>query len=434
MKIDILIQNAKILKNVSSSELIEDGFAAIGQGLIKAIGPMEDMGELHAGQTIDAAGGLLLPGLVNSHCHGAMTLFRGLADDLELMTWLNEYIFPAEAARVNPEMVYWCSKLAAAEMLLSGTTLVADAYFYESEAARAFSEAGLRSIAAHGVIDFPAPGVADPKENVQAVSRFLDQWQDRDPLVTPAVFAHSPYTCSQETLVKAKELARSRGLQFLIHLAESRFEQGMISEPAGSSPVKHLDALGILDEQTICVHCVWVDNDDIEILAQRGSRVVVCPQSHLKLASGIAPLRDMLEAGLTAGIGTDGAASNNGLDMFREMDICAKVQKIRTHDPVGVRAADVLKIATSGGAEVLGRERGSHSLQPGNPADMILVNIDSPHLQPFYGTDVLVYAAKGSDVTTVIVNGRVVVHRGQILTIDLAETMSMVRQLARDIC
>ncbi len=433
MATDILIINAQILEDVRAGEIINQGFMAIQNGVIEAVGSMHDIGSRRAAEMVDAAGGLLMPGLVNTHCHGAMTLFRGLADDLELMTWLNEHIFPAEADRVNPEMVYWCSKLAAAEMLLSGTTLVADAYFYESEAAKAYSEAGLRSVSAHGVIDFPAPGVPDPQQNIQAVARFIDQWQAREDLVCPAVFAHSPYTCSPETLVKAKDLAHSRGVQFFIHVAESRSEQEMIRDARGTSPVKHLDALGILDDQTVCVHCVWVDEIDIEILARRQSKVVLCPQSHLKLASGIAPLREILDGGVTVGLGSDGAASNNGLDMFREMDICAKVQKIRMLDPVGVRAGEVLHMATEGGAGVLGLKNGTGRLQCGSPADLILVDCKKPHLQPFYGADNLVYAAQGTDIATVIVNGRIVVRDRKLLTIDLGETMSMVRELARDV-
>ena len=337
---------------------------------------MAETGEdFKARTTIDARGGLVMPGLVNTHCHAAMTLFRGLADDLELSAWLNEYIFPAEAAQVNPEMVYWCSKLAAAEMLLSGTTLVADGYFFEDQAARAFSEVGLRAVAAHGVIDFPAPGVPDPAKNIEAVARFIDEWRDRHPLITPAVFAHSPYTCSSETLQKAKELARTQGVSFFIHTAETQQEQSLIRDPRGPSPIKHLDALGILDDRTVCVHCVWVDEEDIGILARRHVRVSVCPQSHLKLASGMAPLADMLEHSITIGLGSDGAASNNGLDLFREMDVCAKVQKLRTLDPVAVKAGDVLRMATRDGAAVLGFGDQVGSIRAGSLADLIIVNL-----------------------------------------------------------
>jgi 5-methylthioadenosine/S-adenosylhomocysteine deaminase len=216
-------------------------------------------------------------------------------------------------------------------------------------------------------------------------------------------------------------------------VAESRLEQEMIRDPKGPSPVKHLDALGVLDDKTVCVHCVWVDGEDIDILASHNSKVVLCPQSHLKLASGMAPLVDMLDAGIIVGLGTDGAASNNSLDMFREMDICAKVQKVRTLDPVGVKAADVLQMATAGGAKVLGMEEGGGNLKPGRPADLILIDCNKPHLQPFYGPDLLVYGAQGSDVDTVIVDGRIVVRNRQLLTIDLDETMRRVRQLASEL-
>jgi len=433
MPTDILITNAVLLPEAGGPIQPGRSYVVVDKGHITGTGSMDDLDDIAAKEVLDAEGSLVLPGLVNTHCHAAMTLFRGLADDLELMTWLNDHIFPAEAARVNPEMVYWCSKLAAAEMLLSGTTLVADGYFYEAEAARAFSEAGLRSVAAHGVIDFPAPGVPDPKKNVEAVAGFLDRLQGADPLVIPTVFAHSPYTCSNDTLIRAKELACSRGVRFFIHVAESRHEQGLIRDATGPSPVKHLHGLGVLDASTVCVHCVWVDAEDIDILARQSSKVALCPQSHLKLASGMAPLAEMLQAGVIVGLGTDGPASNNGLDMFREMDICAKVQKVRTLDPVGVRAGDILQMATAGGASVLGMEDGYGKIRAGSPADLILVDCRRPHLQPFYGPDILVYGAGGSDVDTVLVGGRIVVRNKQLLTIDLKETMDRVRALALDI-
>jgi len=427
---DILITNAILLPEPGSRDTVDRGFIAIRNGLIENIGSMPDLADGKAGEIIDAGGCLVMPGLVNTHCHAAMTLFRGLADDLELAAWLNEHIFPAEAAHVNKEMVYWCSKLAAAEKLLAGTTLVADGYFHEDDAARAFSETGLRSVAAHGIIDFPAPGVTDPAKNIDAVASFVDEWLDLDSLVTPAVFAHSPYTCSPETLVKAKELAADRQVSFFIHVAETSIEQSMIRDARGASPVKHLDALGILDERTVCVHCVWVDDEDMDILTRRKAKVSICPQSHLKLASGHAPLNAMLERSITVGLGTDGAASNNGLDLFREMDVCAKLQKVRTFDPVAVKAEDILRMTTASGTEVLGFGDRAGTLKKGCLADMVLINLQGPHLQPFYGPDILVYAAGGGDVRDVIVDGKIVVRNRKLLTIDLEETMSRVRKMA----
>ncbi len=429
---DILITNANILPEPGKTDFLANGYVSVVNGRIAATGPMDELSGLEADELIDARGGLVMPGLVNTHCHAAMTLFRGLADDLELVSWLNDHIFPAEAAHVHPDMVYLCSKLAAAEMVLSGTTLVADGYFYEESAARAFSETGLRAVAAQGIIDFPAPGIPDPGEAIHYADGFLEDWKERDPLIIPAVFAHSPYTCSAGTLQAAKELTEKYKVPLFIHVAEGPNEQAMIQDVQGDTPVRHLDALGILNERTVCVHCVWVDEEDIAILARRNARVSICPQSHLKLASGLAPLAPMIDRGVVVGIGTDGAASNNGLDLFREMDICAKAQKLRAMDPVAVRASKVLEMATCSGANVLGLPD-LGKIHKGARADCILVDLDRPHMQPFYGPDVLVYAAGGADVRTVIVNGKVIVRERNIVTVDLEETMADVRKMAESL-
>ena len=433
MKSDLLITDICLPGKQGEPPIIENCCLTINGDSVQQIGPAADFDKVEAKAVINGRNQLALPGLVNTHCHAAMTLFRGLADDLELGQWLNEHIFPAEAKGVNPDMVYWCTKLAAAEMILSGTTTVADGYFHEHEAARAFADAGMRAVAAQGVIDFPAPGVPDPADNIAAADRFIDHWQDRNPLITPAVFAHSPYTCSGDTLQEAKELARTKGVPLFIHVAESRYEPDMINNMQGGSPIRHLDALGILDPATVCVHCVWADEEDMDILAERRARIVVCPQSHLKLASGIAPLQTMLTKGIRVGLGTDGAASNNGLDMFQEMDICAKIQKIRSLDPVAVPAAEILKMATTGGAAVLGMEENIGTLGAGMKADVILVNLNTPHLQPMHGADLLVYAADGADVQTVLINGKPVMQDRELLSFDLSEAMQQVRRLSDNI-
>lgn len=427
---EILITNACVFSpDKDEAGFFAQGFVAIGGGRILDIGAMSAYKGGRAGRIIDAGGALVMPGLVNGHNHAAMTLFRGLADDLPLMTWLEQHIFPAEARYVGPEMVYWCTKLAAAEMLLSGTTTVADAYFYEDEAARAFSESGMRAVAAHGIVDFPAPGVPDPADNVAAVARFIERHQGDD-LVHPAVFAHSPYTCSSKTLVKAKELARQWNVPFFIHLAETHGEQALIRSKWQGSPTSYLHSLGILDEQTICVHGVWLDEEDIALLARTGACVVSCPQSNMKLASGVAPLAELRAAGVPVCLGTDGCASNNGLDMFAEMDMCAKLHKVHSLDPTTMPAREVLKMATAAGAHVLGlRETGV--LAPGKQADLILVDHHHAHLTPFHSIDTLVYAANGADVKSVIVNGRLVVEERDIVTFDVAETMQRVAEMAR---
>ena len=432
MNTDILIINSTILPlSHSGPDLIENGFIAIKGDVISAMGPMVDLpGSSKAEKTIDAAGHLAMPGLVNTHTHAPMTLFRGLADDLPLMTWLNEYIFPAEAKNVNEEMAYWCSKLAAAEMILSGTTTVADGYFLEDSVAEAFIDCGIRSVVAQGVIDFPAPGVPDPGENVTAAETFIERWQDKNRLLIPAVFCHSPYTCSPDTLIRAKEMARLNDAMLFIHLAETRTEVEQIQEQHYTTPLRYLESLGILDEDTVCVHCVWLDDDEIEILAKSEAKVSTCPQSNMKLASGIAPLKKILAAGIPVGLGTDSCASNNTLDMFAEMDMCAKLHKVKDLDPTALQAKTVLEMATRGGAYVIGLEQEIGSLTPRKKADIILLDMMQPHLQPFYNPDQLVYAACGADVKSVIIDGKIVMQDRQILAFDVDETMAKVRKLA----
>jgi 5-methylthioadenosine/S-adenosylhomocysteine deaminase len=430
MKFDILITDCTLLPAPGEEALISSGFIAINAGRIAGLGPMAECPSDATGTRIDGHGQLAMPGLVNGHCHAPMTLFRGLADDLALATWLQDHIFPAEARQVNPDMVYACAQLAVAEMLLGGITTVADGYFFEDEVARACADTGIRCVAAQAVIDFPAPGVPDPARNIEAAHRFLEHWQGRDPLITPAVFAHSPYTCSPQTLRRAKELTRHFQAPFFIHAAETRDEIAQIADPMAATPIRHLEALGLIDRDTVCVHCVWADNDDLDILAERQAGVVICPQSHLKLASGRAPLLAMLNRQIRVGLGTDGAASNNSLDMFREMDLAAKVQKVMPCDPVAVPAARILEMATNGGAEALGFGLGHGLLAPGSPADLILIDLQQPHLQPFHNPSLLVYSAGAADVRTVIVNGTLVVHNRQLRTIDLQASMDRVRQLA----
>ncbi len=430
MKIDLLITNCAVLPVPGNETLIDPGFVAVDCGRILLVGPMAQCPKVAAGTELDGQGQLAMPGLVNGHCHAPMTLFRGMADDLDLTTWLHAHIFPTEARQVNPEMVYWCSKLAAAEMLLSGTTMVADGYFLEDEVARACAEIGLRCVAAQAVIDFPAPGATDPKQNIEVATRFLERWQGRDPLITPAVFAHSPYTCANDTLRRAKELTRRYQAPFFIHAAETREEISQIAEPLAPTPIRHLGALGILDRATVCVHCTWADDMDLDLLALSGTGLVTCPQSNSKLASGRAPLTSMLQRGLRVALGTDGAASNNNLDLFREMDFAAKAHKINPCDPVAVPARRLLEMGTWRGADALGLAAGHGTLTPGAPADLILIDLQQPHLQPFHSPNLLVYSRIAADVHTVIVNGQLVVANRKILTVDLRETCEQVRKIA----
>lgn len=404
-------------------------YVLIDNDRISAIGSMDDYTERPDTEVIDARKNLLMPGLINGHNHAAMTLFRGFADDLGLQDWLHNHIFPAEAALINPEMVYWCAKLAAAEMIRSGTTCVADAYFHSSETARAFNDAGMRAVVGHGIVDFPVPSVPDPTKNIETVAHFIDAWQGASPLISPAVFPHAPYTCSPATLKNAKKLAETKGVRLLTHIAETQSEQSQIIDPQGSSPIKHLDALGLIDSNCTCIHTVWADDEDLDLLAEANGAVVTCPQSNAKLASGIAPVQSMLAKDITVGIGTDGCASNNSLDLFREMDMLAKLQKLANGDPTAMPGIEVLKCATSSGAAAIGLD-GIGMIRIGAKADLILIDVSGTHLTPLYNQDIIVYGAAGSDVDTVIINGRLIMHNRKLLTFDVDEVIERVRSMA----
>ncbi len=430
MNCNILIINAILLENPGSGAITAQGFLAINGRLINQIDQMDNLPrELKADKIIDAAGCLVMPGLVNGHCHSAMTLFRGLADDLPLMTWLNGHIFPAEAKYVSKDMVYWCSKLAAAEMILSGTTTVADGYFFEEEAAMAFMDIGVRAVAAQGIIDFPAPGIPDPAGNMEVAANYIAAVPAND-LVTPALFCHSLYTCSPRTIQAAKQLADEHNCKLFIHVAETRAEVKNHYKQHGITPIRHLQKLNILDKNTVCVHCVWLDAAEIAILAETECGVITCPESNMKLAAGVAPLAGMLAAGVTVGIGTDGCASNNDLDMLGEMASLAKLHKVTSLEPTSMPAGTCLRLAGTGGARVLGLT-GIGSLRAGMQADIIIIDLNQPHLTPFYNQDILVYAARGADVKSSIIGGQLVLENRRILTIDLPETIARVNQISR---
>ncbi len=397
--------------------------------LIHSYGSMSSIPDCPDATRLDGTDKLLMPGLINAHNHCAMTLFRGLADDLALSDWLNNHIFPAEAAYVNEEMVYWCTKLAAAEMLLSGTTTVADGYFFENQAAQALLESGMRAVPAQGVIDFPAPGVPDPDNNIAAAETFLTTWSEKNQLITPAVFAHSPYTCSPQTLQATKALAANYGAVFFIHVAESRQEQELLINPQGTSPVRHLAALGLLDKNTILIHCVWLDDEDRRVIQESGASIIVCPQSNFKLASGVADCSAMASMKIPMGLGTDGSASNNSLDLFREMDSLAKSQKLLTHDATAMTGRQALAMTTENNAKILGLPL-LGKITPGYKADIILLNTHQAHLQPIYNRDFLVYSGNGGDVETVIVNGKIIMKERRLLTFNLDECLTRVRDIA----
>ena len=432
---DIVIHNGSVITMNSKVDMINNGVLCIKNDTLAKIEPHENHTPLPEGKKIiDAQGGIIMPGLVNTHTHLPMALFRGLADDLPLSVWLNEHIFPAESNHIHPESVRLGALLSGAEMLLSGTTTCCDGYFYEDNVAAAVNDIGMRAILGQGVIDFPAPGVSKPEDNVDNAIRFIQKWKNISPLITPSMFCHSPYTCSEATLKKAKDAADANGVLFQIHTAETKDEYVSIQTKHHTTPVKYLDKIGIIDQNTLLVHAVWLDNDDIEIMAKRRASVSHNPESNMKLASGIAPVPALLKAGVTVGLGTDGCASNNNLDLFSEMDMAAKLHKVNTMDPTVMDAVTVLKMATIDGAKSLGLQDIIGSLEVGKKADVIIIDTRKPHLIPVYNpVSHIVYAAKGSDVQDVIVDGKVLLKNRKLLTVDMEDILGKVADIASHI-
>ncbi len=429
---DLLVTGDFVLTFNRKREILKDGALAIAGDSIVAVEKASVLRErIEAREILDASGCMVMPGLINVHTHAAMTCFRGLADDLPHQEWLHEHIFPAEAHHVSEEMVYWGTMLAVVEMIKSGTTTFCDGYFCEDGTARAVAASGIRAIVAQGVIDFPAPGIPDPRINVKAAEAFVFRWQGKSPRLIPSIFCHSLYTCSPETLTRVKEVCREHGILFQIHLAETMNEVEEIQKRYGRRPVDHLKALGLLDAETLCHHAVWVTGEEIELLAQKGVGVSHNPESNMKLASGVAPLPTMLASGMKVGLGTDGCASNNNLDMFQEMDTAAKLHKVHWGDPTLCSAVQVAAMASSGGASALGMRGELGSLEPGKKADIITIDINQPHLTPMYEPcSHLVYSARGADVRDVIIDGRIVMRQRRLLDVDEQEIMARVREIA----
>jgi 5-methylthioadenosine/S-adenosylhomocysteine deaminase len=428
---DVLIRDAILVNPTLPPEVTERGWLLIEGPLIRAMGSGDPPGDLRARKkTLNAHGGILMPGLVNLHTHAAMSLFRGLADDMPLKEWLEEHIFPAEAKAVNEEFVYWGTLLSCCEMIFSGTTTFADGYFYEDMVLEGALLSGMRATVAQGVVDFPAPGCPDPSLNIENAIAFINRSRGEDS-VRPGIFCHSAYTCSPETIQKAKEVCRVHGVPFFIHVSETLWEVQEIKARYGLRPIEHLMGLGVLDRGTILVHGVWLEPEEMEMIAQSGAALVTCTESNMKLGAGIAPLPELLRRGVRVGIGTDGPASNNDLDLFGEMDLTAKIHKVASSDPTAVDASIVLHMATRGGATILGfHDVGL--LEPGFQADLILVDTQKPHMQPLYHpVSQLVYAAKGSDVRSVWIKGRQIMEERQILTMEVEEVIRKARELAK---
>lgn len=424
----ILIRGATVIPMTGPEDIIENGEIAIEAGKIKTVGPAGtvEKGWL-ADKVIDAGGMVAIPGFINCHTHAAMTLLRSYADDLPLMQWLSERIWPLEA-RLTGEDVYWGTMLCVLEMIKSGTTTFADMYFFMNDVAKAVEQSGIRASLSRGMIGV-APTAQLALEESEA---FVQEWQGAaDGRITAMLGPHAPYTCPPAYLEKVMTLAKKYNVGIHIHLAETLQEVNDIRKEYGKSPIAHVNSLGLLDFPVLGAHCVHVSPEDINIMKEKDVRVAHNPESNMKLASGIAPVPQMLADGIVVGLGTDGAASNNNLDMLEEMRSAALLHKVSTMDPTVIPSYKALAMATANGARVLGLEKEIGILKPGYKADVILIDFEQPHLYPKH--DVVahtVYAAQSSDIKTVIINGRIVMENRRVLTIDEKEILKKVQERA----
>ena len=430
--VDLLVTGGTVVTMNDERRIIKNGAVAIRGDRIVAVGRAEELADAYepAGR-VRADGRLVLPGLINTHTHAPMSMFRGAADDVVLEIWLRDIIFPLEAKLATAELVYWGTKLAAWEMLLGGTTTFADMYYHEEEVARAASEAGMRVVAGQTILDFPAPDHPTPAAALEYTEGFIERWRDH-PLVVPAVAPHSAYTCSAETLKASTELARRTGAPLLIHVAESPGEMKTVKERTGTTSVQYLAEQGVFDVPTLAAHCIHVDETDRAVLAEKGVGCAHNPSSNMKLSSGVSPVPELRAAGVPVGLGTDGpAGSNNDFNLMEEMDLAAKLHKLTTMDPEVLPAPEALAMATIEGARALRMEKEIGSLEAGKRADLILLRRDAPHALPVLGIySSIVYSLKASDVETVIINGRLVVAGGRVLTLDGEEIREKAEEYA----
>jgi 5-methylthioadenosine/S-adenosylhomocysteine deaminase len=418
-KVDLLVLGGTIVTMDGARRVIDDGGIAVTGGRIMAIGPRAEVEkEYTSRRRVNAAGKLIVPGLINGHTHIPMVLFRGLADDLDLQDWLTKYIFPAEAKNVSEDFVRAGTRLGLAEMIRGGTTTFCDMYYFEDAIADETAKAGVRGVLGETVIDFP---VADNKTNAEAmayVEKFVSKWKGND-LITPAIAPHAPYTVSEEHLKAVRAFSDRTGAPIVTHISETKREVDDSIKAKGASPVEYLERIGFLNERVIAAHMVWPQASEIEILKRRHVGVVHNPQSNMKLASGVAPLPRMMDEGVLLGLGTDGAASNNDLNMWEEMDTVAKLHKVFTGDPKVISALQAFELATIRGAAALHMEKDIGSLEKDKRADLVIMERDSLNQIPLYNVySDLVYATKASDVETVIINGRIVMRNRRLLTLN----------------
>lgn len=436
---DVLFIGGTVLTMNASMEVFDEGAIAVREDKIVAVGESKAIqAEYEAAEIIDCTGQIVMPGIINTHTHLSMTLLRGLADDLRLDVWLLGYMMPTERVFVTPEFVNLGAKLAMAELIMGGTTTFADMYYYEDEVAKAAAEIGMRGLCGQTILKFPAPDAESYEMSLAYTEQFIQQWKGH-PLVIPSVAPHAPYTSTDNMLEACANLAKKYDIPLIIHVSETRQEVEDSREEFGMPPVPRIKKLGVLDHKCLCAHCVHVDKGEIRTLYNHNAGVAHNPTSNLKLASGIAPVNEMLEQGVNVGIGTDGTASNNDLDMFTEIHLTALLAKTATNDPTTVPAKQALLMATRMGAQACHIDDITGSLEVGKRADIITLNQNGIHNTPAFRHDPdsvyaqVVYASKSTDVQDVMCNGRWLMRERQLQTVDVAPIATEARRIATDI-
>jgi 5-methylthioadenosine/S-adenosylhomocysteine deaminase len=419
--VDLIIRGGTVVTMDGSRRVIDNGGVAVKDGRVVAVGTSAEIDLSYSSrQVIDATGKVVIPGLINGHTHVPMTLFRGIADDLDLQEWLTKYIFPAEAKNVTEDFVRVGTRLGLAEMIRSGTTTYCDMYYFEDAIADETFKAGMRGVLGETVIDFP---VADNKTNAEAmayVEKFVSRWKGNS-LIVAAIAPHAPYTVSEDHLKAVRAFSDRTGAPIVTHISETKREVDDSIRDKGASPVEYLNRFGFLNDKVIAAHMVWPSEAELALLKKLGVGIVHNPQSNMKLASGVAPVPEMLKQDMPVGLGTDGAASNNDLSLWEEMDTAAKLHKLISKDPKVVSAQEAFEMATIRGARALHLEKEIGSIEKGKRADLAIVDLDDLNQTPFYNIySDLVYSAKASDVRTVIIEGRVVMRDRLLLTLNEA--------------
>lgn len=430
--IDLIVEGKYIVTMDEQMTVVKDGAVAIDEGAIVAIGPAADVDAQYAAEErLPADNRIVMPGLINGHSHAAMTLLRGVADDLELMTWLNDYIFPAEVEFVDPEFVRIGTELACWEMIRGGTTTFVDMYYFPEVVASVVESCGMRALVSATVIGQRSPDGEGANDDIVTGLAFIERWKGKNSRVTPIFGPHADYTLNEEQLRATRDAANQAGVPISIHLSESPYEVEYSKKTYGMTSIDFFDSIGFFDGPTIGAHVVWPTEEEIKILAEKKVGVIHNPTSNMKIASGISPVAAMLRAGVRVGLGTDGAASNNDLDLWEEMRLAAFLQKVDRMDPTVLSASTVLRMATSGGAEAIGLEDRIGSLAVGMRGDLIQVSFDDVHFVPTYDViSHLVYVADEQDVASTVVDGKVLMRDGEFMTLDTQRVRREANDLA----